>query len=402
MRRHAALLTATLAAGALLAACAQKPPQAEEGPVRRNVSIQLLEPKPISVTIKLPVTLRAREEIELRAAAPGVILNLPFEEGQDVPASVMPAATWLEADAFLKANPGASATDEATLLRNLAHLEGLSCFAHIDDRAARVNFREAQSQYDAASRALARVLSYKDSTEAQVDNARTAMVAARAHCDRLRQAIQDAYVLAPRAGVLKKRQRRAGEYVNGGELLGIVAVMDPLVAELHLPEAHRHAVGVGSEFEVEVQSVRDALDKPVLVRARVRQIDALAHPQTHTFRIEADIDNPGRKLPAGVFGTTHIVTYRADNALTVPLTALRLRGEQVSLFVVRDGVAREIKNIRLGRIHSEWAELLGDSVKPGQNIVVSGTQLLGDGDLVVVREDPTARPAAANGKDGRP
>lgn len=402
MRKQPGAWILLLAGAVVLGACAPKPPEAEGGPVRRNVSVQLMEPKPIAVTVKLPVTLRAREEVELRAAIPGVILSLPYEEGMEVPAGVMPPSEWVEADAFLKANPGLSATDDAVLTRNLRHLDGLAAFAHVDDRAARVNFREAQSTYDAATRTLNRVLSYKDSTEAQVDNARTAQVSARANCDRLRQMIQDAYVASPVKGVLRKRLRRAGEYVNGGELLGVVAVLEPLVAELHLPEHHRHAVSQGSEFDIEIQSVLDAAGKPAHVTARVRQIDVVAHPQTHTFRVEADIANPGRKLPAGVFGTTYLVVYRNAEALTVPLSALRLRGEKVSLFVVQEGVAREVKDVRIGRTFQDSAELLGDSVKAGQKVVVTGTQLLGDGDPVAVREDPTLKLPAGKGKDARP
>jgi multidrug efflux pump subunit AcrA (membrane-fusion protein) len=103
-----------------------------------------------------------------------------------------------------------------------------------------------------------------------------------------------------------------------------------------------------------------------------------------------------------VFGTIRLLVYQRADALTVPLSALRLRGESVSLFVVADGKAREIKGVTLGRIHDTWAELLGDSIKPGQKVVVSGTQLIADGDEVVVREDPTAPAAADKAKEVRP
>lgn len=403
MKRHQGLTLAVLLAGAALAAgCTPPVPQAEEGPVKRNVAVKLMQPEPVEIRLKLPVNLRSRENIELRAAVAGTITDLTFEEGATVPASTLPAATWTEADAFLKANPGLTETDPRVLLRNLAHLEGVQTFARIDDAAARISFAEAQSQYDAAARALARVMGYKDSTEQQLDSARTAMVSARANCDRLRKMITDSYVTLPAPGVLTKRMRRAGEYVNGGELIGTVAVLDPLVAELHLPEAHRSAVKPGNMLDIEIQSVTDDLGKPVHVQAKVRLVDAVAHALTHSFRIEADIANTDHRLPAGVFGTTRLTVYKADNALTVPLSALRLRGEAISLFVVADGRAREIKNITLGKISDTWAEVLGDSLKPGQKVVVSGTQLIAEGDEVVIRDDPTTKLDGAGAKDGRP
>jgi membrane fusion protein, multidrug efflux system len=396
--RRVFLLTAPLLL--LAAACAPKPPEIEAGPVRRNVSVETVVAKPVSLDIKIPVLLKAREEVELRATASGMILELPFEEGDVVPASAVPKSTWLDAEDFLKLQPGVTPTDEALLQRNLAHLDGLKTFAHIEDRAARIDFLDAQSRYDAATRTLNRALSYKDSTEAAIDSARTNRTAARASGDRLLHMIEDTYVTSPVSGVLKQRFRRAGEFVNMGELLGIVSVLDPLVAEFHVPEAHLESVKVGGEIDISVPSVADSTGEPVTVKATIRLVDSVAHAMTHSFRVEADIPNAERTLPAGVFGTTRLVIYRSDTAITVPLTALKLKGEAISMFVLKeDGTAREVTNVRLGHIGGEWAEVLGKSLTPGDKLVTTGAQMLADGDLVAVREDPTAEPA---GKDGRP
>lgn len=377
--------------------CGPKPPEIESGPVRRNVAVETVVARPVALDIKIPVLLKAREEIELRAAASGMILELPFEEGDVVPASAVPRSAWVDAEDFIKLQPEQTATDEALLQRNLAHLDGVKAFAHIEDRTARINFRDAQSQYDAATRTLNRALSYKDSTEAALDTVRTNRVAARANSDRLLKMIEDTYVTSPVAGVLKQRFRRTGEFVNMGELLGIVSVLDPLVAEFHVPEANREAVKAGTEVDISVPSVTDANGDPVTVKATVRLVDAVAHAMTHSFRVEADIPNADRRIPAGVFGTMRLVIYRRDAAITVPLAALKLKGETVSMFVLNEGgTVREIKDVRLGRLSSEWVEVLGDSLTVGSKLVVSGAQMLADGDTVVVREDPTAP-----GKDGQ-
>ncbi|MBK9974191.1 MAG: efflux RND transporter periplasmic adaptor subunit [Planctomycetes bacterium] len=380
------------------AACAPQKPPTEHEAVRRNIAVQTISPRPIEIRVKLPVTLKAREDIELRAAQAGTILDLPFEEGQIVPQSSVPKAAWIEADEFVKANPGLGLTDDAVLYRNLAHLASVPAFARMDDRALRTNFREAQAQYDAATRGLNRVLSYKDSTEAQIDTARTARVGARANCDRLLHMIEDAYVTNPVRGILNRRLHRSGEYVNNGELLGMVAVLDPMVAVLNVPEDHKEAVKVGADLDITIRSVNDNLGKPVAIKARIRLVDQVAHATTHTFRVEADIANADLKLPAGVFGTTQLLIYSQPAALTVPLTALKLKGERISLFVLADGgKVKEVQDINVGHMTSDWVELLGDKVRQGDRVVVMGAQLLADADLVTVRQDPTATPA----KDGR-
>lgn len=383
----------------MFAAGCPKIPEVPQTEVRRNVSVKTVEPKAIEIPVKLPVTLKAREEILLRSAGGGLIVDLPYEEGAQVPASQLPKAGWIEIDNYLKDHTGA--TDDELLGRNLAYLEGMKAFAHIDDRAARINFRDAQSQCDAATRALNRVLSYKDSSEAVIDNARTARAAARANCDRLRKMIEDSYITNPAAGVLKTRSRRLGEYVNGGELLGTVAVLDPLVAEFYVTEGHREAVKAGQTVNIEIQSVSDINGQPVKVPAKIRLVDAVAHAQTHSFRVEADIANPEHKLPAGVFGTLHLVVYQRDNAITAPLSALKLKGDKVSVFVVESGKAKEITDVKVGHIADEWVELLGDKLKKGQKLVVTGAQMIADGDLVEIRTDPTEALAQPKAKDGR-
>jgi RND family efflux transporter MFP subunit len=386
----------------VLAGCMPEMPEIPNEPVRRNVAVELVKPQLIEIPVKLPVNIKPREVIELRAKLAGTLISLPFEESNVVPASELPASTWIELDEFTKANPGVAPLDEACMFRNLKHLEGLKPFALVDDRAARINFRDAQVQYDAAVRALARVQNYKDSTEAAVDMARTQALAARAACDRLRHMIEDCYVNNPRQGVLTKRMRRAGEYVNVGELIGTVAVLDPLTAELHVPEAHRHALSVGMTLNIAMESVKDALGEPIAIEAKVRLVDAVAHELTHSFRVEADIANPDLKLPAGVFGTTRLIVYRKEAGLRVPLTALKLKKDKISLFVIAaDKKVKEIENVTLGRFHDDWAEVLGDAIKPGQEVVVAGAQLLADGDMIAIQVDPTAAKDAKGAKDGR-
>lgn len=391
--KRISLIPALLAGGLALAGCgggeAQAPAPAQP---RRSVVTQLAKPELLELKVKLPVLLKPFEEVQLRATAGGTLLALPWEEGALVPASAVPEGSWLDADEFVQQEKtaGRAPTEDEIVLRNLRHLAGVKPFARVDDRQLVQSFREAQLQYDAAVRALHRTQRYPDSTEAQIDQARTARDATRAACERLRGLLRDCYVCSPVAGVLTVRERRSGEFVAPGELLGTVVVLDPLVAELHVPEADRHAVRVGDRLTIEFASIKDTAGKPVTREAVVTLLDDVAHPSTHTFRAEAQIANADRGLPAGIFGTTQVVTYRRADALVVPPTALRLRGDRISLFVVQeDGRARELADVKLGRMSPEWVELLEGGPKAGERVVVVGAALLTDGDEVAIQPDPT-------------
>jgi RND family efflux transporter MFP subunit len=382
--RSICLLTLPL----LLAACGPKPPELTEGAnPTRNVVVQLVKPQPLNVKIKLPVVIEPKETLELRAAAPGKITALSFKEGDTIPASKVPAAKWLDVDEYLAALPEGSPkpTDDEIVFRNLEYLKGFKCFARIDDSQLKQNFREAQASYDQAVRDLQRAEDYKESTPAQLDQARTRRNIARASAERVRAMIEETYTCNPMQGVLTERMHQTGEYVNMGELIGKVAVMDRLVAELDIPEAHRHALKLGENLQVEIASVKGDNDKPIVRDAVITRLDSVAHPVTHSFTVELEIPNENLELPAGVFGTTRVTIYSRPDALVVPLTALNLKQDSKSLFVLPasgGNQVRELKNIELGQLTSRWVEIRGDKLKPGMRVVTFGAQMLGNGDEV--------------------
>lgn len=379
----------------LLAACApEQPPEDTSATGRRSVVVQLVQPQALEVAIKLPVVVQPKHTIELRAASPGKISSLSFVEGAVVPASGLPEANWLEVDAFLASLPEGAPppTEDEIVFRNLRHLNGFDCFARIDDTQLRQNFREAQANYDQAVRDLRRTEEYPQSTGAQLDQARTRRNIARAAAERVLAMIQDTYICNPMQGVLTERMYQTGEFVNMGELIGKVAVMETLVAELEIPEAHRQALSMGQTIGVRIQSVKDEAGKPVVRDATITKIDSVAHALTHSFSVELEIPNQNLKLPAGIFGTVDVVIYKNPAAMVVPLTAIRLNGSSKSLFVLPasggDKVT-ELKDIELGQLSSNWVEIPGNKLKPGMRVVTFGAQLLGDGDEVIWTEkDP--------------
>ncbi len=390
MRARAFLIALPL----LAAACGpQLPPEPETGPAIRNVVAKPIEPKPLEVKVKLPVVTRPVEEVELRAAAGGKITWLPFDKGDKVEASKVPEATWRSVEEFTAAAPeGANPTDEQVALRNMAHLKDVPCFARIDDTALVQTFREAQANYDQAVRDLKRLEDYKETTGSQLDQARTRRDMARAAAQRVLAQIEDARICSPVTGVVTERVRQQGEYVNPGELIAKVAVMSSIRADLELPEAHYSALKVGDTVQVTLPALKDDSGNATVKQGRVARKDTLAHPQTRSFTVEIDIDNNDLSLPAGTFGTVQVTTYKRDQAMVVPLSAIKLNGDEKSLFVMKGGsTVREVKNIKIGQLTQEWAEILGDSLKPGDKVVTTGAQWLSDNDTVAAAEnDPTA------------
>lgn len=359
--RHLSLvaLASTLV---LLTSCSREPAvAAPPAKPARNVSAMTLKPELFKVEIRLPCLSRPREVIELRAARQGRIAWLPFKEGDVVPGSASPNA--------------------------VEKLEQLTPVARIEDSDLQVLLSAQTTRLESARRALKRVMDYADSTREQLDQAQTAFDLAQSDLRSTEQHIRDSYIVSPLPGVLTQRLRQVGEYVNMGELIGVVSVLDPLVVSYEVPEAHVARVKAGDEISVDFPAMSITSR-----RAVVRLVDKTAHPQTHTFRVEAEMPNAGLSLPAGVFGTLMLTIYDNPAALVVPLDAIKLEGAKQYVMVLREGRAQK-REVEVGRFTGNQVEVLS-GLKAGERIATLGARLLNDGDSVIVRDDPT-KPASA-------
>ncbi|MHC4841832.1 MAG: HlyD family efflux transporter periplasmic adaptor subunit, partial [Planctomycetota bacterium] len=218
----------------------------------RNVVVKQIVPQKLDIQITLPVLVNPTETIELRAAMPGLIVDLPYSEGDVIPASAIPTENWTDLKEYLEINIDGSNTisDEELSLRNMQYLTGAPSFAKIDNKQLIQSLTESQVAYDSAVRNLDRAKQYSASTQAQLDAAGVARVQTRAGVNRVLGMLEDTLICNPRQGVLTKRYRQKGEFVGAGELLGTVAVIDTLKVTVQVPEAHQKALKKGDEVSI--------------------------------------------------------------------------------------------------------------------------------------------------------
>jgi membrane fusion protein (multidrug efflux system) len=342
---------------AFITACSQ-PPAAEKPEVVHYITALVIKPQRFKVDIKLPCLTKPREVIELRATASGIIADLPFKENDNVPASVSPQTV-----------------EKVEDLKPIVRIEDTELQTALHDRALRL---------ESARRALKRVMDYADSTKEQIDSAQTGFDAANTAYKAAEQALRNTYIVSPMAGVLTQRLKQKGEFVNHGELIGIVNVLTPMVINLDVPESH-----VGRLKKGEEQSITFAALEGMTRKAKVSLVDRVAHAQTHTFRVELEMENTDGKIPAGVFGTIMLTIFDKADALAIPVDAIKLESDKKFVMLVgADGKASK-REIEIGQFTQNQVEIT-KGLKAGDKIAVLGARLLNEGDSVVIREEPGA------------
>ena len=99
-----------------------------------------------------------------------------------------------------------------------------------------------------------------------------------------------------------------------------------------------------------------------------------------TLAVEAEIQNVDGLLKPGQFATVRITQSRPEPAVMIPVRAVKTVGDSNSVFVVKDGVARETF-VQLGLLENDLIQVKS-GIREGDQVVVSNLSQLSDGVFV--------------------
>lgn len=270
--------------------------------------------------------------------------------------------------------------------------KGMS-LAKIDDRAindshlsARSGLTAAQTSADIGTRELERAMKLAAAgaiSDRDVENARRANQSsismlddAKARLASAQKQLDATNVLAPYDGVVSERMVNPGDVVTPGAPL--FSVVDPSTMRLEaaVPAEELSEIRIGAPVRFSVTGYPDRS-----FEGRVSSINPSADPQTRQVRLFVRIPNAGNRLVAGLFATGRVATNTRD-ALTVPATAVDMRGLTPMVVRLKDGITERVQ-VTLGARDeaTERVEILsgleaGDTVLVGAALGISAGTLL--------------------------
>jgi membrane fusion protein, multidrug efflux system len=168
-----------------------------------------------------------------------------------------------------------------------------------------------------------------------------------------------------------------GQLVNPGFVVARIAPLDRLIADIDLvgPELARVRPG-------QAVRVRHYAFEGTTLPGTILRISPSVNPQTHTFRVEVEVDNGRGLLRPGMFVETAIIVERRTGVPVAPREAIAQRGGRSVVFVI-DGQRAVQRPVSLGLGDDTRVEVR-DGVSPGERIVVRGLETLTDGTRVRV------------------
>ena len=122
------------------------------------------------------------------------------------------------------------------------------------------------------------------------------------------------------------------------------------------------------------------------------------------------LSNAQGRLKAGMLARVTVIVASGEPSVLVPKDAVVRRGPDELVFVVSNGQAKAVK-VRTGRGWRAFLEISNGALKPGQQVVTLGNEVLRDGAKVLLgagrgpggrpgRGRPGGRPGARPGEPG--
>jgi len=248
--------------------------------------------------------------------------------------------------------------------------------------AQQANLNWTKQQYERAQGLFAAgVVSKQD-----LDQAKSAMDAAQAQMDSLdsqvrEQEVQLHYykVMAPRGGIVGDIPVRVGDRVTVSTQLTTVDQPGSLEAYVYVPIEHSTQL----KMNLPVQII-DSEGK-VLADTRISFISPQVDNSTQTVLVKARIANGNDALRQSQFVRARVVFGTHQNP-EIPILAVSRLAGQYFAFVAepQNGgsfVARQ-KPLKIGQTVGNNYEVQ-DGIKPGDKVIISGTQFLLDGVPVI-------------------
>ena len=390
------VLAATLVGSALAwAACGAadgktKDPEASASAAVPVAPVAAIE-QPIPRFIRVTGTLMAEEQSDVAAEIAGRVVATPIERGTAVAQGAeLIRISPTETEAQMKEAEANAAQIEARL--------GLTANVPFDVNAV-PEVENAKASYALAQSEFARIKSLLDErvvSQSEYDQRRTQMEAARqqyeaaknaasqqyqslqaarARVTLARKALADTVVRAPFGGLVAQRMVSVGDYVTKGMKVAVVVRVNPLRAQLTIPEQFVSAVAVGQPitFEVDAYAGRQ-------FEGKIRYVSPALQADQRALTAEAEVPNPRNELKPGFFATARVQQPKPTPAILVPAAAVQTSAGTSRVFVV-NGDHVEERIVTTGQTVDTLVEIT-NGLKPGERVATTNVARLADGTKV--------------------
>jgi membrane fusion protein, multidrug efflux system len=311
-------------------------------------------------------TLIASQGVDVASQVAGIVTDIGFESGQDVPTG-----------------------------KNLVQLD-ISV-----ERADLTSAEATQREADVAYKRQTDLLRKSVASEANVDTALAKRDTAAAAVNRIKALIAQKSILAPFAGRLGIRKVELGQYVSPGLNLVTLQALDPIWVDFPMPEQNIGKLKRGEIIELTVDAFPGKIFK-----GEITSLDARVSQETRTLLVRGTLHNPDSTLLPGMFANVAVLAGEKAAVVTVPRTAVTYSLYGDAVYVVKPEAAKDSEEtpaeqiyvverrfVRPGQVRGDLVAI-NSGLKEGEQVVTTGQLKLNNGSHVKIDNSQELKPPA--------
>ncbi|MFH5886202.1 efflux RND transporter periplasmic adaptor subunit [Halalkalibaculum sp. DA3122] len=175
------------------------------------------------------------------------------------------------------------------------------------------------------------------------------------------------YLTSPLDGVIQERDISPGQTISPSETPIHVANLSKMWVIIDAYEQDIRYLDKGQSVSLSVRSIPGET-----FEGKTDWVSYSLEKQTRTMPVRAVVENPNRKLRAGMFGTARISTGKERNVAMIPIDAVQtIEGEQVVFVPGNENGSYKPVEVMLGSENEGYVEI-ASCLKPGQQAVITG------------------------------
>jgi multidrug efflux system membrane fusion protein len=349
----------------------QKQQAANRAAARPDLPVPVLAatPRILDVPVYLDGvgSVRALNNVLVRAQVDGKLIAVNFTEGQDVKkGDVLGEIDPVLYKAQLDQAIAKKAQDEALLANQRLDL------ARYQQLAA--SNAGSKQQADTQRATVAQTEALVNSDQAAIDNQQAMLGYTK--------------IIAPLSGRAGLRQVDQGNIIHASDITGLVIItqLQPIAVQFSLPQQQIVRVNAASAKGALTVDVFGNDGITVVDSGKLTGIDNQVDPTTGTLKLKAEFPNAGFQLWPGQFVNVRLKVDTLPKAVVVPTSAVQRGPAGTFSYVIGDGDIVAAKPVVVTQ-QNETDAVIASGLSASDRVVTTGFANLADGAKVIVGRD---------------
>jgi HlyD family secretion protein len=201
------------------------------------------------------------------------------------------------------------------------------------------------------------------------------LASAQARVTASQATLKSKLILAPFSGKITEVKSMVGDQVSPGIPAFRIDDLSRLLVDVQVSEVDINGVKIDQPVTLTFDAILDVIYHGKIVS--VAQVGNTAQGAV-TFTVTVELTDVDDRIKPGMTSAVTIVVNQLDDVLLVPNRAVRLVNNQRVVYILENGVAKEIKII-LGATSGIDSEVLSGDLKIGDLIILNPSQNIGPG-----------------------